>query len=331
MKNEKRLAALVLAVLMMVCMTAAASAEEAKTAKIGILQYVEHESLDASAKGFMDVLLENGYTEDCFTFANASGDNATLQMMASDFADGYDLVLAVATPVAQALSAVTDSTPILGTAITDYVSAGLVMSEETPGANVSGTSDMSPIAEQIDLLLKLAPEAKNIGVMYTSSEVNSQVQADEAIAYIESLGLTPVVKTITAVGDMQQAMESVVGKVDAIFIPTDNIFASAMEIVAQVAGLNKLAVVAGASSMVEVGGLATYGIDYYELGRQTGLMALEILENGAEISQMPVQHQTEFAVYLNQAMADEIGVTFPEDLLERAAAIWPLAEDASAE
>ena len=331
MKNGRKLVALVLSILMLLSLASVASAEEAKTAKIGILQYVEHNALDASAQGFKDVLMEAGYGEECFTYTNASGDNATLQMMASDFAADYDLVLAVATPAVQAMTAVTDTTPILGTAVTDYVSANLVASEEAPGANVSGTSDMNPIVEQIDLLVQLAPETKNIGIVYTSSEVNSQVQADAAVAYIESLGLTATVKTITAVGDLQQVMESLVGKVDAMYLPTDNIVASAMEIVSQVTGPNKIPVICGESNMVSAGGLATYGIDYYELGRQTGLMAIEILENGADISQMPIEHLQNLSVYLNQAVADEIGVTFPEDLVARAVEIYPLAEETAAE
>ncbi len=329
MKNGRRLVALVLAILMVMGLAAAASAETTKTAKIGILQYVEHNALDASVQGFKDVLLENGYTEDCFTYMNASGDNATLQMMAGDYASGYDLVLAVATPAVQAVSAVTDETPVLGTAVTDYVSANLVMSNEKPGANVSGTSDMNPIEEQIDLLMQLAPETKTIGIVYTSSEVNSEVQATAAIEYINTLGLATEVKTITAVGDLQQVMESLVGKVDAVYLPTDNIIASAMEIVGQIAGPAKLPVIAGESNMVAAGGLATYGIDYYELGKQTALMAIEILENGANVSEMPIERLEKLSVYLNQAVADEIGVTFPEDLIAKAAEIYPLAEEAA--
>jgi len=326
MKNGRRLVALVLAMLMMLSLATVASAE-AKTAKIGILQYVEHNALDASAQGFKDVLLENGYSEDCFTYTNASGDNATLQMMASDYAEGYDVVLAVATPAVQAMSAATDTTPILGTAVTDYVSANLVASNEKPGANVSGTTDMNPIEEQIDLLLQLAPETKTIGIVYTSSEVNSQVQADAAIAYIENeLKLSVEVKTISAVGDLQQAMEALVGKVEAVYLPTDNIIASAMEIVSQITGPAKIPVVCGESNMVSVGGLATYGIDYYELGRQTGMMALEILEKGANVSEMPIESLENLSIYLNQAIADEIGVTFPEDLIANAAEIYPLAD-----
>lgn len=326
MKNGRKLVALVLAMLMMLSLATVASAE-AKTAKIGILQYVEHNALDASAQGFKDVLMENGYSEDCFTYTNASGDNATLQMMASDYAEGYDVVLAVATPAVQAMSAVTDTTPILGTAVTDYVSANLVASNEKPGANVSGTTDMNPIEEQIDLLLQLAPETKTIGIVYTSSEVNSQVQADAAIAYIENeLKLSVEVKTISAVGDLQQAMEALVGKVDAVYLPTDNIVASAMEIVSQITGPAKIPVICGESNMVSAGGLATYGIDYYELGRQTGMMALEILEKGANVSEMPIESLENLSIYLNQAIADEIGVTFPEDLIANAAEIYPLAD-----
>ncbi len=330
MKNGRKLVALVMAILMVLSLATVASAETAKTAKIGILQYVEHNALDASAQGFKDVLMEAGYAEDCFTYQNASGDNATLQLMAEDFAEGYDLVLAVATPAVQLMSSVTDTTPILGTAVTDYVSANLVMSNEKPGANVSGTTDMNPIKEQIDLLMQLAPETKTIGIAYTSSEVNSEVQANAAIEYIETLGLAYEVKTITAVGDLQQVMESLVGKVDALYLPTDNIIASAMEIVGQIAGPAKIPAICGESNMVAVGGLATYGIDYYELGRQTGMMALEILENGANVSEMPIESLENLSIYLNQAVADEIGVVFPEDLVANAAEIYPLAEEAAA-
>lgn len=316
----KRLAALAIAVFMLVGLATAACAEE-KTAKIGILQYIEHESLDEAVRGFKDVLSEQGYGEDCFTFKNASGDNAALQLIAGDLAAQSDLMLAVSTPAVQAASAATDEIPVLGTAVTDYVSAGLVMSNELPGANVSGTSDEASVTKQIDLLLELAPQAQVIGIIYTSAEVNSQVQADEAAAYIEQLGLKSVVKTFSAVGDMQQATEVLAGKVDAVFIPTDNIFASAMEIVAAIAETTELPVVAGARNMVKAGALATCGIDYYELGRQTGLMAIDILENGADISKMPIQFQEEHVVDLNQDMADEIGFAFPEELVSRAVVV----------
>ena len=153
------------------------------------------------------------------------------------------------------------------------------------------------------------------------------MQADAAIAYIENeLKLSVEVKTISAVGDLQQGMEALVGKVEAVYLPTDNIIASAMEIVSQITGPAKIPVICGESNMVSVGGLATYGIDYYELGRQTGMMALEILEKGANVSEMPIESLENLSIYLNQAIADEIGVTFPEDLIANAAEIYPLAD-----
>ena len=282
MKNGRRLVALVLAILMVMGLAAAASAETTKTAKIGILQYVEHNALDASVQGFKDVLLENGYTEDCFTYMNASGDNATLQMMAGDYASGYDLVLAVATPAVQAVSAVTDETPVLGTAVTDYVSANLVMSNEKPGANVSGTSDMNPIEEQIDLLMQLAPETKTIGTEYTATPVTTYQSKDLTVDSIVEGGQTmnPSIEDLAAAVEKahaktvfvlpnngnvilaaQQAARLCDGK-KVVVIPTKNV---AMGIAAAIAFQPEASVEENAAAMEEAAqrvrtGTVTYAV-----------------------------------------------------------------------
>lgn len=218
MKNARRILGLLLS-LMLVLGTTAALADEGSV-KIGILQYVEHAALDSATEGFKQALKENGYEDVTIDYKNASGDNATLQLMAEQFASGdYDVLLGVATPAVQALLTAVSDKPILGTAVTDYVSAGLVASNEAPGANLTGTSDMNPVDKQIDLLMQLVPDAKTIGVLYTSSEVNSEIQAKMAEQEAARYSLGVVTKTISAVGEVQQAVESLVGQVDALYIP----------------------------------------------------------------------------------------------------------------
>lgn len=317
MKNARRILGLLLS-LMLVLGTTAAIAEEGSV-KIGILQYVEHAALDSASEGFKQALKENGYENVTIDYKNASGDNATLQLMAEQFAAGdYDVLLGVATPAVQALLTAVSDKPILGTAVTDYVSAGLVASNEAPGANLSGTSDMNPVGKQIDLLMQLVPDAKTIGVLYTSSEVNSEIQAKLAEEEAARYNLAVVTKTISAVGEVQQAVESLIGQVDALYIPTDNICASAMAVIASVANPAKLPVIVGEENMCNEGGLATIGLNYTKLGYQTGMMAVRILKDGANPAEMPIEGLGDADVYLNQVTADEVGITFPQELIDAA-------------
>ncbi len=317
MKNARRILGLLLS-LMLVLGTTAAIADEGSV-KIGILQYVEHAALDSASEGFKQALKENGYENVTIDYKNASGDNATLQLMAEQFAAGdYDVLLGVATPAVQALLTAVSDKPILGTAVTDYVSAGLVASNEAPGANLSGTSDMNPVDKQIDLLMQLVPDAKTIGVLYTSSEVNSEIQAKLAEEEAARYNLAVVTKTISAVGEVQQAVESLIGQVDALYIPTDNICASAMAVIASVANPAKLPVIVGEENMCNEGGLATIGLNYTKLGYQTGMMAVRILKDGADPAEMPIEGLGDADVYLNQVTADEVGITFPQELIDAA-------------
>ncbi len=317
MKNARRILGLLLS-LMLVLGTTAALADEGSV-KIGILQYVEHAALDSATEGFKQALKENGYEDVTIDYKNASGDNATLQLMAEQFASGdYDVLLGVATPAVQALLTAVSDKPILGTAVTDYVSAGLVASNEAPGANLTGTSDMNPVDKQIDLLMQLVPDAKTIGVLYTSSEVNSEIQAKMAEQEAARYSLGVVTKTISAVGEVQQAVESLVGQVDALYIPTDNICASAMAVIASVANPAKLPVIVGEENMCNEGGLATIGLNYTKLGYQTGMMAVRILKDGANPAEMPIEGLGDADVYLNQVTADEVGIVFPQELVDAA-------------
>ena len=250
---------------------------------------------------------------------NAQADQSNLQNIAQRFVSAkLDLICAIATPAAQTMANATKDIPILGTAITDYEGAKLVKSNKEPGGNVSGTSDMNPIKEQVDLLLKIKPDAKVIGTIYSSSEVNSEVQIKAMKEYAESKGLTVKVATISTVNDIQQAAQSLIGSVDAFYEPTDNVVASAMPTLIDITNAAKVPVICGEPNMLKAGGLATYGIDYYKLGVQTGYMAADVLNGKARTETLPVELAKELKVSVNKKAADLLGITIPEDVLKDA-------------
>ena len=291
-----------------------------KVQEVGIIQYMEHVALDSAREGFITALKDNGYVEGqniTFDIQNAQGDQTNLSTISDRFVSNkVDLVLAIATPAAQSIAGKTSEIPILGTAITDYVAARLAQSNEAPGLNVSGTTDMNPIKEQIELLVKLVPDAKTVGVLYTSSEDNSIVQANIARENIEAMGLNYVEVTVANSNDVQQATQSIVEKCDAIYIPTDNTFATAMPTVYGVTSKSKTPVICGEAGMVENGGLATLGINYYDLGYQTGLMAIKVLKGEAKPATMPIEKPDKYDFAINGTVAEEIGLKIPDDLLE---------------
>ncbi len=292
------------------------SASAPAAVKIGITQIVSHSSLDASREGFKKALADNGYVVGqnvTYDEQNAQGDQATATAIANKFASSnLSLILAIATPTAQATAQVITTTPILFTAVTDPVSAQLVKSMEAPGGNVSGTTDLNPVAEQIALVKKLKPEAKTVGIIYSSGEVNSEVQVKLAREAAQKEGLTLVEKAVTNAGEVSAAAESL--NVDAIYIPTDNNVVSALSSVIQVAEQKKIPVVAGEGDSVKNGAVATYGIDYEKLGYQTGLMAVKILKEGKNPGEMPVEKQSEVKLVINSKAAARMGVTIPDDL-----------------
>ena len=302
--------------------SASSSGGSGKQYKVGIVQLVEHNALDAANKGFVDGLKERGFEEGknlTIDRQNAQADQSNLQNIAQRFVSAkMDLICAIATPAAQTVANATTDIPIVGTAITDYVGAKLAASNDLPGGNVTGTSDMNPIKEQVDLLLKIKPDVKTIGTIYTSSEVNSEVQVKAMQEYAESKGLTVKVATISTVNDIQQAAQSLVSSVDAFYEPTDNVIASAMPTLIAVTDAAKLPVICGEPNMVKAGALATYGIDYYELGKQTGRMAADILEGKAKPSSMPIEMAKTLKVSINKKDAALLGLTIPEDVLKGA-------------
>lgn len=288
----------------------------AQSYQIGITQIVEHPSLDAAREGFKQALadadLEVSYDEQ-----NAQGDQSTATSIANTFAgDDLDLVLAIATPTAQAsVQAITD-VPILITAVTDPVEAGLVDSWEAPGGNVTGTSDLNPVDEQLGLLGDLAPDAQTVGIVYSAGEVNSQIQVDLAREAAEELGLEIHEATVTNSSEVQQATESL--NVDAYYVPTDNTVVSGLEALLQVAESRSVPVIAADGASVERGALGTYGLDYERLGYQTGEMAVQVLTEDADPAEMPVETLSELSLILNSGAAERIGLELPAELVEAA-------------
>lgn len=289
--------------------------------KIGIIQLVEHAALDASYKGFVDGLAEAGYVDGqniAIDYQNAQGEQANCQTIAQKFVnDRVNLVLAIATPAAQAVANLTKSIPILITAVTDPETAKLVKSNSKPGTNVTGTSDLTPCAAQIQLLKQVLPNAKTVGMLYCSSEQNSYFQVALAKAECDKQGLKYVDYTVSNPNEIQQVVQSMVGKVDAIYAPTDNMIAAGMVTVAQVATAAKLPTICGEEGMVDAGGFITYGIDYYALGKQTAEMAVEILKDGKNPADMPIQYLAGGELKVNETTRAALGITIPSDLKER--------------
>ena len=293
---------------------------ESKPISIGIIQLVQHTALDASCNGFIDALADNGYVDGetiAIDFQNGQGDQANLATISDRFvSNNVDLVLAIATPAALAIAGKTTTIPILATAVTDFEAARLVESNERPGTNVSGTTDMASIEDQIALFKVFAPEVKTIGVLYNSGEVNSVVQAEEAKRVIEAMGCVYMERTFASSNEVQQATEAIVRVCDGLYLPTDNVISSSMPIIYGVTVESKTPVICAESGQVEGGALATLGINYYKLGYQAGLMAVRLLEGNVDISEMPVERQTEFDYCINGTVAAEIGIEIPEEFLD---------------
>lgn len=298
-----------------------AFAVQAAPLKIGVTQIVEHPALDAARQGFIDRLTELGYTDAVYDIQSAQGDMGTAITIAQKFqADGVDLVLAIATPTAQAAAQVMRDTPILITAVTDPVEAELVDSIARPGTNVTGTSDLTPVKSQLELLKELVPGATRVGVIYNAGEVNSVVQANIAKDVAPSLGLTLVEATATNSSEVMQAAQSLVGRVDALYVWTDNLVVSAIGSVVAVAERSKLPLIAGEDLSVESGALATVGIDYYVLGRQTADIAHNVLQ-GADPAETAIEYLDDMNIVVNVGAAQRMGVTLSDELLERAARV----------
>ena len=280
--------------------------------RIGISQFITHQSLDATREGFVDELAKQGYVEGKnieIDLQNAQGEQRNLKTISQQLAESSDVVLAIATPSAQSLANTTQTTPVIFSAVTDPVSAKLIESREHPGGNVTGTSDQSSdaISTQINLIKKVLPKAKTIGILYTQSEPNSVVQKDEAKRLLEEKGFTVVEKTILDSNNVKVAAESLMAEVDMVFVPTDNIISSTMETVKQVSIKHKVPVFGGSTEMVAVGGLYNYGTNYEELGRQTARMLVRVLK-GEKPENIAVELPEKLELHTNKEMADALGI-----------------------
>ena len=280
--------------------------------RIGISQFITHQSLDATREGFVDELAKQGYVEGKnieIDLQNAQGEQRNLKTISQQLAESSDVVLAIATPSAQSLANTTQTTPVIFSAVTDPVSAKLVESREHPGGNVTGTSDQSSdaISTQINLIKKVLPKAKTIGILYTQSEPNSVVQKDEAKRLLEEKGFTVVEKTILDSNNVKAAAESLMAEVDMVFVPTDNIISSTMETVKQVSIKHKVPVFGGSTEMIAVGGLYNYGTNYEELGRQTARMLIRVLK-GEKPENIAVELPEKLELHTNQEMAATLGI-----------------------
>lgn len=300
----------------------AATPKDETIMNIGIVQLVEHDALDAANRGIIDGMAKRGFKDGVnvkFDKQNAQADQSNLHNIATRFVSNKDkLIFAIATPAAQSVASVTKEIPIVATAVTNFEVARLVKSNKAPGGNVTGVSDINPVADQLALLLKLTPGAKAVGTIYNSSEINSAYQIELLREAAKAHKVDVVEATVSNVNDIQQAIASIKDKVQALYIPTDNVMASAIPALLKVTNPAKLPVVAGESGMVRAGALASIGVDYYTLGVMTGNMGADILEGKAQPATMPIQIQQATKVLINMKAAKEIGLDVPGELLKDA-------------
>ena len=319
MKKMMRATALLLTAAMMMTGCGGGSDDAASgdaTYKVGIVQQMEHAALDAATQGFQDKLTELLGDDVVFHYQNAQGEQTNCTTIATKFvSDGCDLIMANATTALQSAYAATADIPIVGTSVTDYVTAGVVDSNEAPGRNVTGVSDLSSIDAQIDVLLQFCSEDAKVAVVYCSSEPNSIYQAELAEKYLQSLDRDYAVYTVADSNEIQAVMTTAVGECDAVYIPTDNTLANNMEIVKNVTVPAGVPSFGGAEQMCAEGALSTLSISYYDLGVRAGEMAYEILVNGANPAEMPIEFVSEGIIpKYNPEIAEALGVTVPEGM-----------------
>lgn len=286
-----------------------------KTYTVGICQLVQHEALDAATQGFKDALTDKLGDNVKFDEQNAAGDAPTCSTICTTFVtNDYDLILGNATAALQAAGAATDTIPILGTSITDYATA-LDMSDwtGTTGKNISGTTDLAPLDEQAKCIKELFPDAKNIGIIYCSSEPNSIYQSTTITTYLEDEGYTVTEYTFSDTNDVAAVTQSACDASDVIYIPTDNTAASCTEAINNVASQAKVPIFAGEEGIAKGCGVATLSISYYDLGYTTGEMAYDILVNGADVSTMEVKTAPKFTKEYLPERAAALGITVPDD------------------
>lgn len=299
----------------------------AQTYAISVSQFVEHPALDAVLKGFQDYMADQKVAVE-YNVHNAQANMATANQIGHQImGEKPDMILAIATPTAQACAQALkknphmQKTPMLFTAVTDPVSAGLVKDLKRPGANITGVSDMLPVGRHLGMVKEFLPSLEKMGFLYNAGEVNSKILVPLFQAEGQKMGIEIVEATVSKSADVYQAVKSLVGRVDAVFIPTDNTVVSALESAIKVCVQNKLPLFNADVDSVKRGSIAAMGFDYYQHGYQTGALAKRILE-GADTAVTPVETQAKLQLHINKQAAEKMGVDIPAALLERADKIY---------
>ncbi len=289
--------------------------------KIGLLQLVSHPSLDQITEGIVDTLQQEGLIDGQtmeLDFQNAQGDQNNLNTMSNRFVNNQsDVMVGIATPAVQALANNSTEIPIVMGAVTDPINAGLVSDLNQPGGNITGVRDVTPFEKQVDLILELIPNIETLGIIYSTGEVNSVKQSKDTADYAKSVGLTVEEATITSTNDLQQVAQNLAGKVDAVWVGTDNNIASAFPTLIEVANSHNIPVFPAVAEMVNEGGLATVGLNQYHLGVLTGQMVLEII-NGADPATLSIEDPKETELILNETQAKRLDIEFDETAIETA-------------
>ena len=326
MKN-KRLIGIIVALAVLVAgsliyssMNKPEAKNEKKVAKVGVLQFVSHPSLDLIYKGIQDGLAEEGYKDDQLKidFMNSEGDQSKVATMSKQLvANGNDLVVGIATPAAQGLASATKDIPVIMAAITDPIGANLVKDLKKPGGNITGVSDHNPAQQQLELIKQLTPNVKTIGVLYSSSEDNSKTQVEEFTALAEKAGYKVLPYSVPSTNEIASPMNVMTGKVDAIWIPIDNTIASAFSTVVSSNQTAKKPIYPSATAMVEEGGLGSVVVDQKDLGVATGKMTAKILK-GAKPADTAVEIFATGKSVVNKKVVAQLGITIPDDVLKKA-------------
>lgn len=295
------------------------SAGSSKTSgkkQVAVVQIMQHGSLDAANQGMIDGLKDKGYGPDKVEVdqQNAQGDQSNLKSITARFKSNKpDIIFGISTPSTQAVANEIKDIPIVGCAITDFETAKLVKSNQKPETNVTGVNDRGPVEKQVDMGKVFLPNAKTMGLLYCSSEVNSEIQANQAKKHAASIGLSVVEKTVSSVNDIQQVAESMVGQVDFIYVPTDNVLASSIPTLVKVTDPAKIPVLVGADSMARDGALASLSVDFYKSGVQAGHMAAQILDGKIKPEETPVEDPEVYEVIINKKNAEILGIKIPDE------------------
>ena len=290
------------------------SDSEGQTYTIGVIQQMQHEALDAATQGFQDAVAELFGDQASVEVQNASGEAANCSTIVGSFvSSGVDLIMANGTTALQSAAAATTTIPILGTSITEYgVALGIDGFTGTTGMNVSGTSDLAPLDQQAAMLQEWFPDAKNVGLLYCSAEPNSLYQVETVQGYLEEMGYTCTPYSFSDSNDLSAVATNACAQSDVIYIPTDNTAAQNAELIGNIAQSSATPIIAGEEGICSGCGVATLTISYYDIGYKTGEMAYDILVNGADPAEMPIEYAPQFTKKYNPDMCDALGLTAPE-------------------